>query len=129
LERNNVGEEAGVLFPFSFLSQIGVHFLDWTAFFLSFLLPPKPLVLVLTLKGLSHEMDLDFDDVWLVLGLNTGDGAIFKFFMCLKDLSIFAIHFCIKNPIYLVGQSHFKEKMYLQKVKYFKKIRLFQDSY
>ncbi len=33
------------------------------------------------LKGLSHEMDLAFDDnVWLVLGLNRGRGHFFLIF-------------------------------------------------
>jgi hypothetical protein len=27
--------------------------------------------------GLSHEMDLAFDDVWLILGLNKGQGHFF----------------------------------------------------
>jgi hypothetical protein len=39
------------------------------------------------LKGLSHEMDLAFDDMygyWLVLGLNRGRGNFFKIFQLLN---------------------------------------------
>ncbi len=32
-----------------------------------------------TLKGLSHEMNSAFDDVWLVLGLNRGLGHSLNF--------------------------------------------------
>ncbi len=31
------------------------------------------------LKGLFHELDLAFDDVWLVLGLNRGRGQFLNF--------------------------------------------------
>jgi hypothetical protein len=36
---------------------------------------------VIVLKGLSHDMDLAFDDiyVWLVLGLNREGGHFFNF--------------------------------------------------
>jgi hypothetical protein len=38
------------------------------------------------LKGLSHEMDLAFDDMlWLVLGINRGRGHLIKIFWCAND--------------------------------------------
>ncbi len=39
----------------------------------------KQLSAIELLKGLSHEMDLAFDDVWLVLGLNKGRGHFLNF--------------------------------------------------
>ncbi len=51
------------------------HWISITAFF------PTTLIFhyYLPLKGLSHEMDLAFGDIWLVLGLNRGRGQFLNF--------------------------------------------------
>ncbi len=53
------------------------------------------------LKGLSHEMDLDFDDVWLVLGLNRGRGYCYIFFGCSNDFILQKVYFSRLMRLYV----------------------------
>ncbi len=56
----------------------------------------------LDLKGLPPEIDLVFDDVWLVLGLNRGRD-FFTFFWCYNDYTAQKLYFSPVMRFYDVG--------------------------
>jgi hypothetical protein len=58
----------------------------------------------LILKGLSHEMDLAFDDMygyWLILGLNRGR-PVLKFFSCSNDFKTQKVYFLRLLKVYII---------------------------
>ncbi len=46
-------------------------------------------------------MNLAFDDVWLVLGLNIGRGHFFKFFRCSNDFISQKVYFLWLMRVYV----------------------------